>query len=308
MLGFNSSVRRCLEKEPARRFQSAADLAFALQPASPSLEPARAPKRRAWLKWGALAGAAVAGAVLLWLTRPLPPPHVTATVQITNDGRPKFWPLLTDGSRLFFNSGSAGGEAGQVSVEGGESAPLPLPLRNAQLVDVSPDRKEWLLCPGFSYNTSWELWVAPLLGGTARRLGDLVAWNGAAVWSPDGQQVAYAREGELHIARSDGTEVRKLATFSGEPFWMRWAPDGSRVRFSVDPRGASSLWEARIDGNRAYPPLPGWDPSSPTCCGNWTPDGKYFVFEADVKGIANVSGPHARMFDGSSGPSAGRSS
>jgi hypothetical protein len=284
-------VRRCLEKEPARRFQSAADLAFALQPASRSLEPARTPKRQGWLKWGALASAAVAGAVaaLFWFTRPLPPPRITATVRITNDGRPKGWPLLTDGSRVFFNSGPGGGEAGQVSVEGGESIALPLPVRNAQLVDVSPDRKEWLLCKGFAYQPFCELWAAPLLGGSARRLGGLGAQIGAAAWSPDGQQVVYAANGELHIARSDGTEVRKLATFSGAAIWVRWSPDGSRVRFSVVSVGTghTSLWEARSDGNRAYPLLPGWNPSSAACCGNWTPDGKYFVFTAD----ANVWAP-----------------
>jgi len=60
-----------------------------------------------------------------------------------------------------------------------------------------------------------------LLGGSARRLGDLVAQNGAAAWSPDGQQVVYARDGELRIARSDGTPVRKLATLAGEPYFVR---------------------------------------------------------------------------------------
>jgi len=46
---------RCLEKEPDRRFQSAADLAFALQPSSVSAPLAIVPKRRAWLKWAAMA-------------------------------------------------------------------------------------------------------------------------------------------------------------------------------------------------------------------------------------------------------------
>ena len=87
-----------------------------------------------------------------WCHQSPKPACLTATVRITNDGRPKGWPLLTDGSRVFFNSGPGGGEAGQVSVEGGESIALPLPVRNAQLVDVSPDRKEWLLCKGLLTN------------------------------------------------------------------------------------------------------------------------------------------------------------
>jgi Tol biopolymer transport system component len=286
-------VRRCLEKDPDRRFQSAADLGFALRQSSPSLTPAAAPKRRDWLKWAALAAAIIAGtgAALFWLTRPLPPPRVTGMVQITNDGRPKDGFLFTDGSRIFFSSGSQGNEAYQVSVKGGEGVALPLPVKDAVPVDISPDRTEWLLGQSSSLgpNKSLALWVAPLLGGSPRRLGDLAADNGAAAWSPDGQQVAYARDGELHIARRDGAEVRKLATVAGMPLFMRWSPDGSRVRFSVYPVGAAapSLWEARIDGSRAHPLFPGWNIPS-TCCGNWTPDGKYFIFQAGGNGRDNV--------------------
>ena len=113
--------------------------------------------------------------------------------------------------------------------------------------------------------------------------------GGMAAWSPDGQQIIYARNKELHIARSDGTEVRKLATLAGDPIFVRWSPDGSRVRFTLAAGSGYSLWEARIDGNRAYPLLPGWNPSSTfACCGNWTPDGKYFVFEASRKGPPNI--------------------
>jgi Tol biopolymer transport system component len=277
-------VRRCLEKEPDRRFQSAADLGFALQPSSPSLPPGAAPKRRAWRKWAPVAAAivAVAGAALFWLTRPLPPPRITGTVQITNDGLQKNVPLLTDGSRIFFNSASVAAEVYQVSAKGGESLVLPLPVKDAGLVDISPDRTEWLLCTNVGVGKPGALWRAPLLGGSPRRVGDLVIRWDAAAWSPDGQQLVYGRDRELHIARSDGTEVRKLATVAGDPVWVRWSPDGSRVRFTLDPPGGAvySLWEARIDGTGAYPLLPGWKASSYACCGNWTPDGKYFVFQA----------------------------
>ena len=131
--------------------------------------------------------------------------------------------------------------------------------------------------------------MSPLLGGAARRLGDLVAQNAAAAWSPDGEQLVYAKDREFHIARSDGTEVRKLASFAGTPLTVRWSPDGSKVRFSVGTlNGGRSLWEVPIGGTRASPLLPGWSEASKACCGSWTADGKYFVFQAEVNGISNV--------------------
>jgi Tol biopolymer transport system component len=307
-------VRRCLEKEPARRFQSAADLGFALQPSSPSLPRVAVPQRRAARTW-VLAGACVTalGAAYLWLSRPLPPPRITGTVQITNDGRGNGAPMLTDGTRLLFN---LTGEPRQVSVKGGQSVPLSLPMQNATLADISPDRTEFLMYRrldsegALTTNDNFKLerldfWVAPLVGGSPRRLGDLIAthrswlnsgtgfptprryrnWvehQSAAAWSPDGQQLVYARDMELHLARSDGTEVRKLAKFAGYPFFVRWSPDGRRLRLSVSGAEdtAASLWEVSVDDGHVSPVLPGWDPSWYNCCGTWTADGKYFVFQS----------------------------
>ncbi len=183
-------------------------------------------------------------------------------------------------------------------MNGGESVALPTPVKDAVAVDISSNHAEWLLCRYVSPSAPCELWAAPLLGGSAHRLGDLVARNGAAAWSPDCQHVVYARDGVLQVASRDGTGVRKLATIAGSPYWVRWSPDGTTVRFSQTAgyflteisqlTQTSSLWEVRIDGNHAYPALPGWSPSSSACCGNWTPDGKYFVFQASGKGIVNV--------------------
>jgi Tol biopolymer transport system component len=132
-------------------------------------------------------------------------------------------------------------------------------MKDAALEDISPNRTELLLFRQTDVSGEHgEFWVAPLLGGSAQRLGNLVVQGGAAGWSPDGQQVVYAIDGELHIARRDGTEVRKLATFAGD----------------------LDALVARL--------LPRWYPSSYVCCGNWTPDGKYFVFHAKVNGAINI--------------------
>ena len=75
-LALDQIVRRCLEKAPDRRFQSAAELGPALESLSPS--PARAEPlgRKAWSKWTALLAASFALMVGGWFywsrrTRPL---------------------------------------------------------------------------------------------------------------------------------------------------------------------------------------------------------------------------------------------
>jgi len=311
-------VRRCLEKSPDRRYRSAADLALALRSISPSPARIQTPVKGGWRKWAALAAASAAiGAGSFWLSRPPAPPQITGTVQITNDERGNSAPMLTDGPRLLFNLTF---DPRQVSVKGGDPADLPLPMRDAWPADISPDRTEFLMFRYLDMDGAlarYELWVAPVLGGSPRRLGNLIATarffggdntdstgfpnpvrvgpacdNGqcvhmaahqsAAAWSPDGRQLVYARDNELHLARNDGTEVRKLATVDGIPYFVRWSPDGRRLRFSIAAPGdsSSSLWEISISDGRLRPLLPGWNPQRYTCCGTWTPDGKYCVFQS----------------------------
>jgi len=73
-------VRRCLEKEPARRFQTAADLGFALQSSfGHSLTPVRV-KPRGRPRWKLLAASIAAAAPIFWSVRPLSAPQVTVAV------------------------------------------------------------------------------------------------------------------------------------------------------------------------------------------------------------------------------------
>jgi serine/threonine protein kinase len=297
------TIARAIEKDRDVRYQSAADLRADLKRLKRDLDSSKShpavtpgsgisavPLRRE-RRWPyAVAGAlSLAGAALFWLARPLPPPRIANIVPITNDGGPKNSPLLTDGARLFF-TGNAN-DAYQVSVKGGESVALTLPLKNAHMLDISADRTQWLLGRLLTKDSKayYELWAAPLLGGSARRLGGLIAdAYVSAAWSPDGRQLFYVKDKELHFARSDGTAVRKLAAVTGVAYQPRWSPDGSRLRFSVgDSAGNSvSIWEAPTDGNQAYKVLPyaGWNPAWDACCGDWTPDGRYFLFTTGSEG------------------------
>jgi len=275
-------VHRCLEKDAGRRFQTATDLAFALRSCSPS-----AAHRRAWLRWAAVAAAlAVACALLFWLRRPAPPPRVLDIVQITRNSLPHVSPLIADGTRLYLSTlSSFGPSAYQVSVNGGEMAPLNLQLKRAYLLGVTPDRTEYLACRLLNYDLSFpecELWAEPVFGGSPRRLGNLVVSD--AAWSPDGQQLAYTQKTELHIARRDGTELRKVATVESLVYSPRWSPDGRRIRFEVGRVDVNArVGEAFADAPGWHSVLPNWNPSWSMRRGNWTPDGRYFVFEANDK-------------------------
>jgi eukaryotic-like serine/threonine-protein kinase len=306
-------ISKALEKHPDARYLSAADLRGDLKRLKRDTEASRSTttivsamppgilvqsalrKRSRMFAVSALALGALIATFLL--SRPLPPPRVLAVNQITNDHQEKSPPFLTDGSRLYFNTGTYPiREPYQISAAGGESIQFPIPLTNPSVLDISPDGSK-LLVGSHSYNPyafkADTLWTTPALGGSPTRLGDLVA--GDAAWSPDGQQLVYCKEKEreLRVARSDGTGVRTLLTASGIPSLPRWSPDGKKIRFTLEPvllfnwsrfttqMPESRLWEVSIDGTRLRPLFPGWRDSQ--CCGNWTRDGKYFIFQAGTE-------------------------
>ncbi|MBV8829482.1 MAG: PD40 domain-containing protein, partial [Acidobacteriaceae bacterium] len=93
-------------------------------------------------------------------------------------------------------------------------------------------------------------------------------------------------------ANGDGTGARKIATLPGGAFWLRWSPDGSRLRFTVgnviNRVGALSLWEISSDGSGLHRLLADWNKPPAECCGNWSPDGKYFVFQSTREGKTEI--------------------
>jgi Tol biopolymer transport system component/DNA-binding winged helix-turn-helix (wHTH) protein len=235
----------------------------------------------------ALAALILSGVGLTYFVlRPPLPPKVTASVPITNDGRTKRLPLVTDGPRLFFKSG---GGLAQVAGAGGETVEIPWSFPSAVVLDISPSGSDLLVANRVGSEFESPLWVLPVMGGASRRLGDLLGHAGT--WSLDERQIVYAYGQTLYLAKSDGTEPRELVTVAGRPSWPRWSPDGSRLRFTMGETnitGVSSLWEVAADGSNPHPLLPGWNNPAGECCGNWTADGRYFVFQSGRNGTTNI--------------------
>ena len=248
---------------------------------------------RSWKR--GLGTMAVVAAVLLvgfvaqWMAAS-PSPRIVRSVQLTFTGQvatpgiEKEWfpALVTDGARVYFTQviGERHTPA-QTSVTGGEVVAIQTPFKNALLLNVSPDGSRLLvreLGAADGGELGGPLWVFPAAGGAPMRLGDVLAHDGA--WSPDGERIVFARGEELHVARSDGREPRKLATTPGRAFWVRWSPEGTRLRFSVISRQGHtrSLWEVSAEGHgmHALPVSRGEEDYD--CCGDWSPDGRHFFF------------------------------
>jgi Tol biopolymer transport system component/predicted Ser/Thr protein kinase len=307
-------INKALEKDRALRYHSAGDLRADLKRLKRDTESGRSAPVAAnvsdrptegmvgaqravalhprWRTWGLALGtfATIAAAVLAYiLSRPLPAPKVLGSLQITNDGRQKY-AMVTDGPRVYFAETTASGTAAlaQVSASGGETSLIPTRFQVPSILDISPARSELLILGRVGTEIESPLWILPVPAGAPRRLGDLLGHDGT--WSPDGQKIVYSNGNDLYLAKSAGTESRKLVTLAGSASWLRWSPDGSILRFTLydSKTQSTSLWEASSDGTHLRPLLPGWNNPPAECCGSWTSDGKYYLFESHRNGSNNI--------------------
>jgi Tol biopolymer transport system component len=221
----------------------------------------------------------VVAALAYIASRPLPTPTVSGYVAITHDGNRKGI-VGTDGSRLYLGEFSTEGNLfGQVSVNGGEVAKVPLPTATMAQLAVSPDGST-LLAADEVGQTAFHgpLWAVPVLGGSPRRLGTANAQ--VADFSPDGQTIAFGDGNDLDLINSDGNGQRKLVSLPDLVFDPAFSPDGSVIRFRVGGAifGEGALWEISIDGKNLHQFLPNWHNPPRACCGRWTADGQFFVF------------------------------
>jgi serine/threonine protein kinase len=323
--GLEDIVNKALEKECDLRYQHASEMRADLKrlkrdseskPSGVSEVTASGAGRGAaalqqstrriplWI-WPIAAAVALGAAYLL---RPaLPAPQVTAVSQLTNDDIPKSWesselqnPLYTDGARIYFEDISAiAPKLREVSIEGGETETL-RGERNFSLEGISPNGSSLLVLanPGtYSQIDSQPLFSLSLPGLRERRIGDLTGGNHAHAWSPDGKTLYSdigsftASSSEIVATDADGGNRRALFSVPGRSVWLRVSPDGRFMCLSVETvtgRHGSSLWEANIDGSHLHRMLKGWNSDVNVCCGSWTPDGKYFIFQSTQNGQSSL--------------------
>jgi Tol biopolymer transport system component/DNA-binding winged helix-turn-helix (wHTH) protein len=236
----------------------------------------------------AVSASVIVIAVLVWLGHPSPVPRVLGYMQITHDGLRK-GSIVTDGERLYFHElqGDRFGSA-QVSVSGGESSALAIPFPNSFITDIAGDGSAVLVGTIKGTQGSPALWSVPLPTGSPQRLNDVSGTTGA--WSSDRHQLVFASGADVYMANGDGSDPKWLVKVNGRVEGLRFSPDNSKLRFDVlDSRtGYSTIWQVDRDGSHLRQLLPGWNPTPRECCGNWTPDGKYYVFQSSREGKTNL--------------------
>jgi eukaryotic-like serine/threonine-protein kinase len=229
-------VRRCLEKDPAERFQAAKDVAFALEAESGTSRSATdattlagRPRRR-WPVNVAVGLGLVAAGVALGLgygrkisERPLPK-STQLTFRRGLVDRARFTP---DGKTVVYSAFWDGNppEVFTTRVDGPESRSLGLPPARLMSVSSTSELAVLLMAPGdLSDLTTGTLARVPLSGGEPRKvLEDVVA----ADWAPDGRELAVIRrvEGEYQLEYPIGRVLDRPVPGAQ----LRVSPDGERV-------------------------------------------------------------------------------
>jgi serine/threonine protein kinase len=285
-------VVKTLEKDREDRYQTAHELMVDLRrlmkketersqiglPRKPSTQE----KSRKWTWIGATAVVCAAAWVAL-TGRGTPADAAPLSMeQLTFSNETKSPPILTDGSRIYFVSGQ---DHVEMAVKGGPTAPLRAAIGTMSILDISPDGSEFLLLRNDLNDETYRgtIWTMPVLGGAAKRLGNITARGGS--YSPDGTLIAFGEKESVYVCDVDGQNVKEIWNthheLRGDPVF---SPDSRKIRVTA-PRSTQQedierIWELNVDGTNPHLlPLPQhWPENSGTAGGIWTPGGKHFVF------------------------------
>jgi Tol biopolymer transport system component/DNA-binding winged helix-turn-helix (wHTH) protein len=219
-------------------------------------------------------------------------PAVTEVIRLTNDGNPKVaigtccTVLANDGKTVYFSEMVSGRWIlARVSAASGEVTRIPTFLQNAGVVDLAKSTLRLLV---LNWEQTSPIWVVSAAGGKPDRLGALQAHD--ATWSPDGRSIVYTRDYDLYTADANGHGEHRIAHLPALPLRPRWSPDGTKIRVTLyDSRtGLDSLWELTPKQQNAYPLFPGDQSERDECCGVWTADKKYFIYQSTRGSVTNL--------------------
>ena len=95
--------------------------------------------------------------------------------------------------------------------------------------------------------------------------------------SPDGEWLAvqvWDKRGNIGVARTDGTSLRKLTDDGSRDCLPHWSPDGKRISFWSNRGGTNQIWSIQPDGSGLQQLT---DASQDVINQSWSPDGTQII-------------------------------
>ena len=238
-------VRRCLEKNPEERFQSARDVAFALEAVSTTRSDAsmtgvqdegasRSKARRAIAITVAVTALAAASALSFAIGARRSAPSSARLTRLTFDrGTVRSARFAPDGKTIVYGAAWHGQPIRMYQTRLGSPESIPLQLPNADVLAIAPSGELAIaLNRRFKNSTSSStLARAPLVGGSPREVLEAIS---DADWAPKGDELAVVRRinGKDRLEYPVGQVLSETTGYFSHP---RVAPSGGAIAYLDHP-------------------------------------------------------------------------
>lgn len=122
-----------------------------------------------------------------------------------------------------------------------------------------------------------NLWVAKPDGSELRQVTTSFTGVTKPTWSPDGNLIVFGEGSTVYVVGGNGSEPKAIASGIANASFFDWSPDGSRIVFSGDAGGATATYVVGADGSA----LARLAADLPQGMGaSWSPDGRWVALPA----------------------------
>jgi eukaryotic-like serine/threonine-protein kinase len=293
-------IRRCLRKEPARRFQHVTDLKVDLEELKEATEsgesvtavPARSRSRKSlWIAAGIALPLVLAAGWLLRSGGKAVTPQYEPIPLTTFEGSERNPSLSPDGSQVVFTWDGERNNVDLYAMVVGTGTAVRLTTNEAAdlMPSWSPDNRWIAFLRG-----GQGIFLIPPIGGGERKLAD---WPGASSqmsWSPDGKHLAFARwrnasePGGIFVIPSQGGAARRVTRANAFAHVApSFSPDGRRLAFAdclSDTSCGISVVELDAALEAHDPPRVIAEPSAYVTSISWVANGKSVLIGQSTTG------------------------